>query len=432
MLNQDQRIEISKKIISLPDENKAIDASIAITAENEIKIQNLDDGNKTFFDEKNLLVNYYQTETSLIDGDGRTQIVEQDLLDAADLKVGNVFFPNDPLSLPPSLSGVWLKMNPFLLGYGIGKTKLETYTPIANEMDLIASINSNIALIEAYTAIQRSTGQNCTIEPMPPDTIAADPALQALAASVLSDVSTLQTVLTNMQASIYLSDPDPARSSANLTAFNSIGSFLTAISTWISYPTFDPSTGATTCTAFNAYDPMLLLATKFRSDVLNPFKSAITTRSSYRPTRYSQITTWLGTVAQNISTGAITTSGFYGDRALFIVQRLNRLAGSLQELRAIQNGADTNQQFKDANIAAQNTYATVMVATKFMAPANGGNRISVLNPNFATGQIAYICSNTRPEIEVVIRSVSGNTIEVSQAIPPSYKESDGARLYRIL
>ena len=119
MLTSAQRIEISGKMIGIPDQNKSIDQSIAFTAESVVKAYDLDQGNKSFFDEQNVLVNAYQTENGLFDGTGRTSTTEQDLIDSANMIPGNYYFPNVTTGFPPSIGGVWVKMPPFLLGYGV-------------------------------------------------------------------------------------------------------------------------------------------------------------------------------------------------------------------------------------------------------------------------------------------------------------------------
>jgi hypothetical protein len=433
MLTSDQRVQISGKIIAIPEENKSIDQTIAMVETEVVRLESLDNGNKFFYDQKNTLVNAYQPEIAYLNGTGRTEITETLLNQSVDMVVGNILFPNDTTANPPSLSTVWTQLTPFLLGYGVGKTKLEAYTLVTNEQDLTATINAQITIIEGFTDIIRATGQSCTVSMSPPDVIADDPAMQAASTAILNAVNSLVTVLTNMQASLYLADPDSARASANATASSNITVFLGELNSWLAYPTFTAYPGGPSCPIFNSYPPGTLPDTKYNSTILQILKDALTDRLPIFTARVSQVNTWLGGLSQNVTTGATSGfSGFYGDRALFLIQRMHRLTGSLQKKKSLENSVAVNEEFKTANINTGLTYDTVMVASKFLAPGNKTHKISVANPNFAVGQTAYVCSNSQPEIEVVIRSVQGFQVELSKPIPSTYRENEGARIYRLL
>jgi hypothetical protein len=107
-LLQDERIEISKKIVSIPAENASALDSKGKLQEAKTKTQSQDNANKSFSDVKTALINSYQSELKRIDGNDRTEIVEQDFTDSAINKVGNFFFPNQQNIPTPSLSdGIW-------------------------------------------------------------------------------------------------------------------------------------------------------------------------------------------------------------------------------------------------------------------------------------------------------------------------------------
>lgn len=435
MLTTSQRVEISKKLVSIPEENKAIDQTIELIGQETTSAQSLDDGNKSFFDQKNNLVNAYQPEIAFLNGTGRTSLTETLLQAAANMQPGNVLFPNLPDSLPPSLSQVWVFMNPFLLGYGVGKQGNETYIYTNNENDLTTSISSLISTIETFSGIIRATGQSCSPNPTPPpaDIIGPDSAIQTASSSLLSDIATLQTVLANMQSAIFLADTDATRAAANQIAYDNITALMTDIQTWLSYPTFTAYPGVDSCAAFNSYNINLLPDTKYKTSVLQILKDALLARAPQLTSRISQVSGWLGGVSQNVSSGSPSNlTGFYGDRAKFLIQRMHRLNGSLQKLIALQNGVGINEEFKSSNLVAQDTYNTVMFATKFISAGNGTTKVFVAQPSFSIGQTVYFCSNTQPEVEAIVRSVSGNQIELSKPVPPTYRENEGARIYRIL
>lgn len=189
MLTPDQRKAMSREILEIPEKNKQIDETSSQLTEEVAKLKELDDSNKAFFDQKNVLVNAYQGEIGLKTGNLRTQVTEQNIIDAADMKSGNIFFPNEISSPPPSIpGGIWLQMSPFLLGYGVGKTKLEVYTYSAdNETALTSYIGGKITQIEGKSNLYRTTGQNCTVVVSPPsNTIGPDPNLPGWKTELLS------------------------------------------------------------------------------------------------------------------------------------------------------------------------------------------------------------------------------------------------------
>ena len=103
-LSQSDRISISKKLVDIPKEDTSSLDNKAKLEVVRIKAQAVDDANKSLFDDKNTFVNQYQNEIKRLDGNDRTEIVEQDIIDSAVNKIGNFFSPNQPQVPTPSLS----------------------------------------------------------------------------------------------------------------------------------------------------------------------------------------------------------------------------------------------------------------------------------------------------------------------------------------
>src|SRR5690606_16324959 len=111
---------------------------------------------------------------------------------------------------------------------------------------------------------------------------------------------------------------------------------------------------------------------------LDPFKSAIATRSAQVTVRIAEISGYLGTVTQDPVTGDISGgSGFYLDRARAINLRLHTMGGSLSAVKSAEKGLSALEQFKKNKQDAVAVYQGVMVATLLRAPANGTNKIHV-------------------------------------------------------
>ena len=433
-LTQAQRIEMSKKIVNIADENAGFEASAKSIEVEKVKILNLDLANKAILDPVTLLINEYQLERQLLDGNGHTQVTESDIQNAGNILLGNVFFPNDTSSPPPSLTstnGVWTKTTPFLLGYAVGKSKLETYSVVTKEGDKSLAVNTALTNIQTtYTHIQRTTGQICT--PGMPDVISTYTALHTDLSALVVLVNDWRSFLVSELSSISTLETDPTKIAQNIAATNDINSTIASIDIWLGYPDFDTAHGQTTCVGFNAYDPFLLNQTKLRNDSITFLSNLIVTRDAFIVTRLSQLNTNLGSVSQSLSTGLVTSSsGLYGRRAALLDLRLNLLVGSLPNYLGALRSEGANKDAKTSNTVAANTYASIMTASRFAAAANRTNFINLKSSaGFSTGQVAYIVSDTQPEIEVVVRSVVGNKVEVSKSIPPTYRESENARLYR--
>jgi hypothetical protein len=446
-LSQDDRISISKAFVAAPAEVAQIEQNKVQINVAKAEAQKKDDANKGLVDGVTAKIDPYQTELGLINGQARTQLTEQIIQDAGDRKVGNFFFPNEPSVPLPSVSdGIWKFFSPFFGGYGIGKQKLEVYGAVSPyETQLIADINAQITIIETYTGIQRVTGQKCTaggVNPSPPpanlpDTIADDAILQAAMTTLISKVTQWQTNLNSQLTaltSVLAADSDATRAAAATAEQSSVNAMLTAIATWSAYPTFNTAHGETTCAGFNAKDPSTLAPTKGYSVQLNALKTAIATRSIAASARATAVSGYLGTVTQDPSTGDINGgSGLYLDRARALNLRLHTMGGSLSQLKGADKAIAALDQFKKNKQDALAVYASVMVVSQLRAPGNGTNMIHVKDASGLTaGSRVYVVTDSQPEIELFVQSVTGTMLTVDKQVPSSYRENEGGRIYKVL
>src|SRR5690606_22891767 len=146
-LNQADRIAISKAYVAAPGEILQIEQNKVQVQAAKTEAQKKDDANKTRVDRVSALIDPYQVELGLLDGDLRTVLTEQIQQDAADRKIGNFLFPNEQsVPLPSVPDGIWKFFSPFFGSYGIGKQKLETYGSVnPHEQQLISDMNTQIA-----------------------------------------------------------------------------------------------------------------------------------------------------------------------------------------------------------------------------------------------------------------------------------------------
>jgi len=444
-LTQDQRVAMSAKIVSVPEENSNADKSKASIAATIVQAQNNDNTNKLLMDQKTLLVNAYQTERQNIDGLSHTQLTEQMVQDGARRVLGNYFFPNEQnVALPFEASGVWKFFVPYYYSFAVGKTKFSAYGSVNNEGVQLPAALAQITILESKTLITRVTGQFCSVgvadpgpPPIPagPDVIAADAPTQAALTALIAAVNAEKTLLLAEQAALNsITETDSTRAAQNTAALTSISTAITAINVWLAVTSFNTAHGQITCAGFNSYNASLLFPTKADTSNLATIKSALNARTSYTTTRLGQLNTNLGIIVQNTIDGAITTAtGLYGERAKIIGLRLNAIGGSLVQVNGLQNSVGALEQLKTANNNAVDVYASVMLLTTFEAPANGTGYLNVTSSaGFAAGNTVYVASASQPEMAAYIKEVQGNRILLDRQVPPTYKQSDKARLYKML
>lgn len=458
-LTQDERLAISKKIIAIPAQNTQADKTSAQIDVEKQKALKEDNANKKLLDDVNVFVHGYQFEIERYDGNGRNQLVEQDLQDSAVRKIQNFFFPNDPQTPLPSIpDGVWKNFVVFSGTKALGKSYLEAYSTVQKEQDLIDDVNAKIAVVESFSAITRSSGQSCDISgtcslpahttqaaciaalPTPgvwtpgPDLIASDAAMQTAGTDLITAIQTWETFINGTFGVVVTTDTDGTRSGQNTASKADITNAISVIDTWQAIATYDTTHGQTTCTGFNAYNVNLLGATKFRAAELQPIKDEITARQAFITTRMGQLNTNLGGVVQNFADGSITsTTGFYGQRFRIIDTRLNAMGGSLSKLKSMERGQAAQQESKNLNNNTALVYTAVMTATAFRAPATGTNTIHVLSgAGFSMGDTVYVAAENQAEIATTITNISVNTVTLAAVISQKYRQNEFARLYKVL
>jgi hypothetical protein len=434
-LTSDQRIEISKKVVSIPLENASALDSKSKLQELKVKTQSQDDGNKSFSDAKTVFINGYQNEVKRIDGNDRTEITEQDFNDSAVNKIGNFFFPNQQSVPTPSLSdGVWKQFVPFAKTKAVGKFYNEAYQTIQKEDDIITLIQGYNTSMDAFTGIQRTTGQSCTVGAPPPDVIANDPTIQALSTNIITQVNNWKTFLTTSLPFVVTIDPDVVKQAQNNTSIADINNSIAVIDAWLAIATFSTGHGQTTCAGFNAYNPFLLPIAKYRTDAFNTLKNEITARLAFITTRIVELNTNLGSVTQNNTDGSITAlSGLYGERFPFINLRLNLMSGSLKKLEGLKLGQRAQDESVNFNTLALAAYGAIMFTTTLAAPSTGGDKIHLKDASgLSVGNSIYLVANEQSEIALTILAKTGNMIQVSQEISQKYRTDNLSRVYKIL
>ena len=460
-LSQDDRIAISKKIIDIPKQNAQADNIQAQLDPAKAKAEKEDLSNKSLMDDITPLVNAYQTELQRYDGNGRTQLLEQDLQDSVDKVLQNPFFPNDPNTPLPSVpDGVWKNFTSFSGNKAIGKTYLETFTSVTREQDLIDAVTAAIAVVEGFVDATRSSGDECNEGgscSMPqydnetdctnnggtwtpgPDIISPSAAMSAAGTDLINAIAAWETFLNGTDAVIpdNVTDPDATRQTQNTAAKDDIANAISIIDTWQALQDYDTTTSTPSdCPSFNSFAASNFDPSKFRATELAPIQSEITARQTFITSRISQLLsdTYLGGVTQDLNSGEITAAtGFYGRRFRIIETRLNLMGGSLSKLKGFDSAQKAQDELKNSNANAELAYGSILVASAFRAPSVGTGTIHVLDGSgFSPGDSVFVVADDQDEISATINSINGNTIFLDTLIPKKYRQDAGARLYKVL
>lgn len=456
-LSKEDRLAFSLNITSAAEKIKAFDMSQAQTQAEIQKLTKLDAANKNLFDPVNSLVNAYQIELGKLDGISRYTITEQDIQDSGSRIIQNHFFPNDTTITVPSLAAnhnVWIRIPAFAITYAIGKNYTEQYGTTQKEGDLATIVLSLISSASSYSDMENTTGQQCAASgtcslPMytnqtdcttnggtwtpGPDIISSYPAVQTLKTNLVTAVNDYKAFL--LAEAAVVPTNDPTNQVANQAAIDNINNIIVpALNTWLAYGDFNTAHGQTTCVGFNSYNSNLLAPTKLHSTQLAALQSAINTRNSFVTTRIGQVSGYLGTIAQDLNTGELTTTtGLYGKRYGFLALRLHALDGSLSKLKLMQNGKSSQDSIK-ANITnTKNTYMTILPTSLLKAPGNGTNSITVVDASlFSPGDTVWVTAEGQEELQRAVKSVSGDTIVLNDVIPAKFRPAEKGRIYKDL
>lgn len=457
MLIKADRIAFSANIIEADAKIKGLEDASAQIQKIADKDQALDTANTHLYLPLNVLVNAYQSEFNFIDGQIRSSILEQDIVNSASKILGNFFFPNNVLLTIPSLSAknnVWTQINPFALAYGVGKNYDQTYGSGPSELALISDAQALISSVSLYTNIQATTGQHCVNTsgtcsiPMytnqidclansgiwtPVESIQSYPAVQSLKTDLVNKINAILSNANAEAAAILANtDADPTRAAQNLAAKNYINTTLIpAINTWLAYADFNTAHSQTTCVGFNGYNSNLLAPTKLHSTQLTVLVSVLTARTTFLNTRVTQLNTNLGSVSQDIDTGEYSGSGFYKTRLDYLNLRINVMTGSLTSLVNDQQSIQIQTEIQNSLRENKSIYMSVVPTTKLAASGNGTAIISLVDSSlYSPGDTVYIISDTQDELVRAIKSISGKSVQLNDVVPTKYSTSDNVRFYK--
>lgn len=473
-LSKEDRITMSKKIVSIPDENAVVDnVKLQILAQQQVAIEN-DAVNAALqqpYDEK---INTYQGEYNLVDGKLRTVLTEDLINAAAKGENRNGFFLADPeFPIPSVPDGVWKFFAPMSFCYAIGKRNNETYgTEPLGEIPTLNRIESLLKQVETFLDATRASGQKCVeVEVCTPnpsgsgeictneEQIVPSPEIQSVLNNLKTEIQTWVNSLNSQKKSIQINDNSvPTRQLENQAAYDYIDPLLAILTGWQQVQDFDTQTNLpSTCSSFaNAgyteycsdpqYEDQFSCVfngetwfSAFQNSKLSPsqikiLRDELTARKPFLNDRKRQLDGYFGEIIQNKETGAIEkATGWYGNRFLILDSRLNLISGSANGKFGAERGLQTQDQIKSSNNTAAAAYDLSMKATKAVAPGLDTPYLNVLDASgFNVGDEVYVVANNQEELNGKILEKDGNRVKLSFLVPKKYNLGNLTRLYRLV
>lgn len=465
-LTASDRLAITRRQLKIPIENEGFQTSLNFFSTQSAALLQVDNANTEYYNFYNGICQSYESEVQQINGVVAATYLSSDIDAAAQNPSIAPFFPSTPVpaysyNIPLISSGSF--SNPGVNGYFTpsstnilyeenliaGLSTLITYylsgpgsSSIATSTTIPAGVVTGLVLTVAdptgvntgnVVSIANGTSYGTYVVTGTSTTIGNEsitvnsviPSIAAMAGGTISNSSSaLQTnILKNItqwgtflttQVTALTANGDARSTQATqiATALTNANSAEAAVSAWISSPSYT-------------------------SGGLSPITSEITTRTSYIPTRVTQVVAALGgTLSNSLSqtgntfTATDITNSYYM-RYQWINFRINRSSGSLRRYYALsQSSGQVGSLLSDNNsINAQYSSTFQTTAIKFN---DGSNIVHVASiTGFSNGDSVTVVSETQPELNFTILKLMGTTqIQLSGTVPTTYTIGDLARVFK--
>lgn len=436
-LGKQDRINLSKKIAQIPEENASIEAVKAQIIQQQQKSIKEDAVNASLQLPYDNVINLYQPELNYLDGKKRTILTSTIIDSAAKGEARNGFFLSDPNFPVPSLpSGVWKFFSPVGFTWAIGKNNAEVYPAEPNgELPTITAITPIITQIETYAVSIRATGFECIsgANPTPPPAVlyTSQPnvAIQTLLTNLKTQITKWKASLNSQKSVIVLSETVPARLTQNQAAYNAIDPVLNQLILWESYIDFNSGASCPLSESWSSYSQ-----NKLHPDSLLILKNLITSRTVSVNSRISELNTHFGSIVQDMNSGALVSfSGWYGKRYLILDSRLNLISGTASGKFGSDRAIQTQDQIKASNAISSAAYSLSMKCTKAAAPGIDTPYLNLENASdFNVLDRVYVVADDQEELSGSILEKSGNRVKLTFTIPKKYTLSNYTRMYKLV
>ena len=238
--------------------------------------------------------------------------------------------------------------------------------------------------------------------------------ITVLESQIDAAVSAWKTALTLEHGSVFT---NPANGSEYTQLQTALAAINTATSTITSWQALSPSG----------------VSGRYGTNLDTMIVGQITARTTFVPTRITQVTTATGTLTQPGPNGAFSGSGNYLKAFTTLNMRIHKSKGTLRNYYAI-DAAIINT---DQNIAMSQSMLTRETQNfdikQFSADANASDSVKLKDvAGLSPSQAVKIITNTKAVITTTIVSINDLTVQLAASIPADYIVADKARLVRQL
>jgi hypothetical protein len=171
---------------------------------------------------------------------------------------------------------------------------------------------------------------------------------------------------------------------------------------------------------------------KFVDVKINPLESVFNGRSSYIPTRVSQIVVALGNITQNAA-GEYSGVGHYLQRFKCMNYIINGANGPLYQIYTIGQAKNIADKKVANGVDKVATYSNVVRYSDFKEDSTGTNVIKVNQPQlFSMSDSVLITGENLSSFNATITNISGSSITLNKTVPTAYKKEAKAGIIKEL
>lgn len=483
ILTQQQRIDISRDLVTLADKVEDSEVAQASLEDQKDQLETSDNNLKLFFDELNLRIDSYFQEIAWLNGDNYVELTEANLISSAKKEFGNIFFPTD---------GSWSKFqpqaNPPSNGDPIGSQagdELEVLTDSIEDYGVLATIDfilngQTSGVADDLTTSSYSGGNGVTINVTTGgQTIGnylildngTDSALVKVTNTTLAPSITVDTIIapvgtllagTTVRENIAgFSNADrqtltPTFGANVLVGLKNIliqsvldweiavNNQLTGINANTSAEVLNP--GGAKEVAENTIDiidtwqalPDSGLTGKLVDGNIDAIENeAIYKEGTWIPAREAEIVGFLGSVSSNPD-GTYTGTGLFLERFDTINARINLVGGPLSEFYEKDVAISGLQQIIDTSNLQISIFENELLAIALIGGGRGTNAVVVEDASdFSISDSIFVVADGDTELSGTIQNIqvvdlTTTVITLSFVVPTSYTAGEIARLYKLV
>lgn len=489
-----QRLDITRRQLNIVNENAAFDSTTSKLTDEKIKLFNVDDANKVFYDAQTLRVGAYEGEARAMSGvipatytdGGINPYVPGDMSTSAKTPgaTAAVFFPNSPIYAflaPKIIDAVNGYNHPVGTDARYEQNILTNATVTSGLTELIFRLSNGISGgggTTASTSIPAGPVTNFSVTVL--DSSGFSPGQLVYIAGGGSGIYSINSISGPLALTIdsvipTLTGIGGGTINGTVAAFtpterqtlvsgsyqeiltNITNDIFSVIAEWegkidtqitqisVNNESRPTQIGQNAAALFDINNTKVIIDSwqalpntggsgKYTSGGIAPISAEITARQAFIPARLTQIVTALGSVSQTGETFSGVVGSPYYERYKWLNIRINKATGSARRYFAADDGINFLTVLSTNNTAVKNEYDLYFL-TKRITAIDGTTIVQITDVvGINNGDTVTIVSETQAEIQRAVIDVMGTTqLKLDKLIPNSYVVGDDLpRLFKTL